>query len=71
MFYSLYFLTCLTANPAHCVTRIHTFSEDVWTPQQCLTVAQPRMAQWQRTHDRWRVEKFRCGRRPSDEGARI
>ncbi|AWN39617.1 hypothetical protein U8607_02155 [Methylobacterium durans] len=71
MLYGLYFLTCLSANPTHCVTRVHFFSEEVTTPQQCLTVAQPQMAHWQRMHDRWRVEKFRCGKPPRDDGARI
>jgi hypothetical protein len=71
MLYGLYFLTCMVSNPAHCVMRVHTFSEDVSTPQQCLSVAQPQMAQWQGSHADWRVERFRCGKPPKDNGTRI
>lgn len=72
MLYQLFFVTCLVGNAGHCVTRIHTFDEAVFTPQQCLSVAQPQMAVWQQQHgDRWRVEKFRCGKPPSDDGRRI
>ncbi|MGU3539904.1 hypothetical protein [Methylobacterium sp. A54F] len=71
MLYGLFFLTCLAANPTHCVTRVHYFNEEVTTPQQCLSVAQPQMAEWQNTHDRWRVARFRCGKPPRDDGARI
>jgi hypothetical protein len=72
MLYGLYFFTCLVGNPAHCVMRVHAFDEDISTPQHCLTVAQPQMAQWQNQHgDRWRVESFRCGKPPRDRGNRV
>ena len=72
MLYGLYFLTCLAENPGHCVTRVHLFSDEVQTPQQCLSVAQPQMAAWQNAHgDRWRVARFRCGSPPRDDGTRI
>lgn len=71
MLYGLYFLTCMVTNPAHCVMRVHTFDEDVATPQQCLSVAQAQMARWQDLHDQWRVARFRCGRPPKDDGTRI
>lgn len=72
MLYGLYFVTCLVANPTHCVTRVHRFSEDVLTPQQCLAVAQPQMAAWQNSHgDRWRVARFRCGAPPKADGTLI
>ena len=50
MLYGLYFITCLVENPAHFVTRLHTFSEEVSGPQRCLAVAQPQMAQWTNAH---------------------
>jgi hypothetical protein len=28
MLYGLYFLTCMVANPTHCVMRVHRFNED-------------------------------------------
>ena len=71
MLYGLYFLTCMVANPTHCVMRVHTFDEDVATPQQCLSVAQAQMARWQGSHEAWRVARFRCGRPPKDDGTRI
>jgi hypothetical protein len=71
MLYSLYFLTCMVGNSSHCVMRVHHFDEDVATPQQCLSVAQAQMAQWQTTHERWQVTRFRCGQPPKDDGARI
>ena len=71
MLYGLYFITCMVSNPAHCVTRVHTFDEDVTTPQQCMSVAQPQMAHWQGSHADWRVERFRCGKPPKDDGMRI
>ena len=70
--YGLYFLTCMVNNPTHCVMRVHRFNEDIVTPQQCLSVAQPQMAAWQNAHgDRWRVARFRCGAPPRDDGTRI
>lgn len=72
MLYGLYFLTCMVANPTHCVMRVHRFNEDIVTLQQCLSVAQPQMAAWQNAHgDRWRVARFRCGSPPRDDGTRI
>ncbi|MCE4226574.1 hypothetical protein HCU64_22790 [Methylobacterium sp. C25] len=69
----LYFVTCLAANPAHCVTRTHYFDEAVETPIQCLKLAQPAMAGWQNDHEheRWRIERFRCGSPPRDPGSVI
>jgi hypothetical protein len=70
--YQLFFVTCLVGNSAHCVTRVHTFDDTIWTPQQCLTVAQPAMARWANAHaDRWVVERFRCGKPPRDPGTVI
>lgn len=71
MLYGLFFLTCLVDNPAHCVTRVHSFSEEVSTPQHCLTVAQAQMAQWGQSHPRWQVTRFRCGKPPRDLGTRV
>ena len=71
MLYGLYFLTCLVSNPTHCVMRVHHFNEEVQTPMQCMTVAQPQMAAWQNSHDRLRVARFRCGKPPTDDGTRI
>ncbi len=72
MLYQLYFSTCLIANPAHCEMRVHVFDETVYTPQQCLMVAQPQMAAWQHHHgDRWRVTQFRCGKPPRSLGDRV
>lgn len=71
MLYGLYFLTCMVANPGHCVMRQHVFSEDVSTPMQCITVAQAQMAEWSNSHPAWRVERFRCGKPPRDDGTRI
>lgn len=72
MLYSLYFTTCLATNPSHCVTRVHQFDEAVFTPQQCLSVAQPQMAVWQQRHgDRWTISQFRCGKPPRDPGRAI
>lgn len=71
MLYGLYFLTCMVTNPAHCVLRVHHFAEEIQTPQQCLMLAQPQMAAWQNSHDRWRVERFRCGKPPKSDGTRI
>ena len=63
--------THLVTNPTHCVMRVHTFDEEVATPQQCMAVAQPQMASWQNTHERWHIERFRCGKPPRDDGTRI
>lgn len=71
MLFGLYFVTCLAGNSGHCVTRLHTFSEDVWTPQQCLAVAQPQMAEWSNAHPRWQVKSFRCGKPPKSDGTLI
>lgn len=71
MMFGLYFLTCLADNPGHCVMRKHLFDEAVSTPMHCLVVAQPQMAEWQRTHERWRVERFRCGKPPKGDGTLI
>ena len=72
MLYQLFFLTCMVGNSTHCVMRTHIFDEAVVTPQQCLAVAQPQMAVWQQQHgDRWRVDRFRCGKPPRNDGTRI
>ncbi|TXN21831.1 hypothetical protein [Methylobacterium sp. WL9] len=73
MMFGLFFVTCLASNPAHCVMRTHYFDEPVTTPQQCLAIAQPTMASWQNDHEheRWRIERFRCGKPPRDPGSVI
>lgn len=71
MLYGLYFVTCLVENPAHCVTRLHAFSDEINGPRQCLSVAQPQMARWVNAHPTWRVERWRCGAPPRDTGTRI
>ncbi|MDP4027063.1 hypothetical protein Q8W71_31220 [Methylobacterium sp. NEAU 140] len=71
MLYGLYFLTCMVANPTHCVMRVHHFGEEIATPQKCLSVAQAQMSLWQTAHARWRVARFRCGSPPKDDGTRI
>ncbi|AWN42302.1 hypothetical protein [Methylobacterium durans] len=71
MLYGLYFMACLVAGPVHCEQRVHIFDESVTTPMGCLVVAQPQMADWQSRHPGWRVDRWRCGKPPTDDGARI
>lgn len=66
---ALVFITCLETSPDICQERSLLFSEQM-TPMRCLMNAQPQLADWAKTHPRWKVASYRCGR-PEQFGGKV
>ena len=65
----LAFVTCLAAAPDECQDRSLLFEKG--TPQSCMVMAGPHLAQWVNEHPQWTVARWKCrsftpGQMPQD-----
>ena len=55
------FVACLLSNPGVCHDQQLQFStEQLLTPQQCMLMAMPRLADWSEHNKKWQVSRFSC-----------
>lgn len=64
----LVFLVCLNTAPDVCEERSLLFV-DV-SPMTCMMGAQPELAKWTATHQRWHIERWSC-RIPNTRSAEL
>lgn len=52
---------CLVSSPADCRSENITVSMEATAPMACMMTAQQTIAQWQESHPKWRVARWKCG----------
>jgi hypothetical protein len=62
---------CLLTAPADCRDENLVVSMEPVTPMQCMTTAQQTIAQWNESHPKWRVVRWKCAPRDRRTGFAI
>jgi hypothetical protein len=54
---------CLLADPSSCREERLSFSFEEPNAMACLVRSQETIAEWQRSHPEWRIDRWRCVQR--------
>lgn len=57
---SLIVTACLALEPKRCIEERVAYAPPGTTPQVCLSLAMPVVAQWAATHTAWKIKSYRC-----------